>query len=421
MYSDALQGSIMFVGMGILLYYIYSKTGGPTEAHKHLSEIAALAPASLKAIGHQGWTAMPLFGFGDKKYDLWWTIISSITLGVGIGVLAQPQLMVRFMTVRSKKELNRAVAVGGVFILAMTGIAFTVGAVSNAYFTQHGAPFTGRVAKVIDAEKNQAVLQLMKQDGDKWVDVMKEDKGAMVPVMVPVVLTGEQVSETVIDDASIPIVQGRSISIVYAKGDLEQIIPIFINFATPKWFGLVFLLVLLSAAMSTLSSQFHAVGTSIGRDVYERITDSKPGIAVTRTGILVGIIIAVIISHYAADKGIIARATGIFFGLCASAFLPALLGALFFRRMTKAGAIASIIAGFLVTAFWLILVKEKEAADIGLVQLLTNGQKSIFYNHPNWPNVDSLLVALPLSLIVAIVVSLVTQPPSKEHLDKCFS
>ena len=53
---------------------------------------------NLKAIGHRGWTASPAAGS-----PLWWTIYSSIVLGVGIGVLAQPQLVVRYMTVKSKQ------------------------------------------------------------------------------------------------------------------------------------------------------------------------------------------------------------------------------------------------------------------------------------------------------------------------------
>ncbi len=72
---------------------------------------------------------MPKFG---STY--WWTVVSSITLGVGIGVLAQPQLAVRFMTVRSDKELNRAIPIGGTFILLMTGVAFIIGALSNVMF-----------------------------------------------------------------------------------------------------------------------------------------------------------------------------------------------------------------------------------------------------------------------------------------------
>ena len=62
------------------------------------------------------------------------TLVSSLMLGVGIGALAQPQLAVRFMTVKSTRELNRAICVGAVFILFTAGTAYVVGALSNVYF-----------------------------------------------------------------------------------------------------------------------------------------------------------------------------------------------------------------------------------------------------------------------------------------------
>jgi SSS family solute:Na+ symporter len=43
---------------------------------------------------------------------MWYQVVTTIVLGVGIGVLAQPQLAVRFMTVRSNRELNRGVGIG---------------------------------------------------------------------------------------------------------------------------------------------------------------------------------------------------------------------------------------------------------------------------------------------------------------------
>jgi SSS family solute:Na+ symporter len=413
MYSDALQGSIMFIGMTTLLVFTYSKLGGVEKAHSMLSGLAPLVPGKLQAMGHRGWTAMPWFGFGDAKYDLWWIVVSTITLGVGIGVLAQPQLVVRFMTVKGKKELNRAVLVGGVFILIMTGVAFTVGSLSNAFFAQYGPPFKGRVAKTIDEAKGHVVLQLMKEDeAGKWADV--EGK------MAPVVLCEAELDQSAKDAG---VVAGRSISIVYAKGNSDQIIPTYITSAMPKWFGLVFLLTLLAAAMSTLSSQFHTVGTSIGRDVYEQVTGRHGrSIGVNRVGIVLGIIIAMLWSYYAAQTGyIIARATAIFFGLCASAFLPTFIGGLFWRRMTRHGAICSMVAGFAVTAFWLLFVKAQEAGAIGLVQKFTGGKPSILADYPNWPVVDPLVVALPISIIIAVVVSLATKPSSKEHLAKCFA
>ena len=145
-----------------------------------------------------------------------------------------------------------------------------------------------------------------------------------------------------------------------------------------------------------------------------------------RIGIIVGLIVAIVISYFSRGGYFIARATAIFFGLCASAFLPTFVGGLFLRRITKAGAIASMIVGFVVTAFWLVFVKEAEAGAIGLVRHFTpdigNGihPNSILYNYPNWPVVDPMFVALPLSILTAIVVSLLTRPPTKEHLARCF-
>jgi SSS family solute:Na+ symporter len=422
MYTDALQGVIMFVGMLILLFYTYIKVGGVVEAHQRLTDLAPLVPDKLRAIGHQGWTAMPAFGFGSKTYDLWWTIISSLTLGVGIGVLAQPQLIVRFMTVKSKREINRAVPIGGIFILAMVGIAYVVGALTNSYFTQHGTPLPCRVTKMADEAKKEAFVVLMEQKDGVWTDKMKAGKdGKPAPISASVVLTGNSIGTATIQGKDVPVVEGRGISLDYAKGDPELIIPTFIIMALPSWFGVLFLLTLLAAAMSTVSSQFHVVGTSIGRDVYEQFAGSTHTIKVTRTGILVGIAIAVLLSYSAQASTFIARATAIFFGLCAASFLPAFVGGLFFRRMTKAAAIASIFAGFLTSTFWLAFVKAKEAAEIGIVRLVTDGKDSILAGHPNWPVVDSLLIALPVSILVAVVVSMFTQPSSKEHLDKCFA
>ena len=87
--------------------------------------------------------------------------------------------------------------------------------------------------------------------------------------------------------------------------------------------------------------------------------------------------------------------------------------------MTKAGAIWSMIIGFLVTAFWLLFIKDAEARAIGLCHHLFE-KHSLLLDKPNWSVVDPIVVALPISLIVAIVVSLLSKPPSKEHLDKCF-
>jgi SSS family solute:Na+ symporter len=447
MYTDALQGVIMFVGMAILLVWAYQKVGGVQQGHEDLAAMGNQAFAGHQAIGHQGWTSMPKFGWGAPEagkpspYDLWWIVVTTIVMGVGIGVLAQPQLNVRFMTVKSKRELNRAVVSGGIFILAMTGVAFTVGAITNVYFYKY-EKITGKllattqekvIAKKTRTEVKPAPCKLLHldTDNDGKADTYIVAEGPLLPnkgmVKAEVRDLGDGMVEVMPHASSFiravkemgPGPDGKP---VYAFNP-DSIIPTFVTRAMPPWFSLVFLLTLLAAAMSTLSSQFHTLGTAFGRDVVGLLTKSEKTVSITRLGIIIGLVVAVIIGFYARGGYIIARATAIFFGLCASTFLPTAVGGLFWKRMTKAGAIASMVVGFVVTAVWVLLIKLPEAEDLGLVEFITGGQekRSLLASCPNWPVVDSLLIALPLSVVTAIVVSLLTKPPDKEHVDRCFA
>lgn len=421
MYTDTFQGLIMVLAMIFLLWFTYTSLGGVTEAHQALTDLADLVPPPLQAMGHQGWTAMPAFGWGAPGYDLWWTVVTAIILGVGIGVLAQPQLVVRFMTVRSRRELDRGVAIGAVFILLMTGTPFTVGSLSNAWFAQHGPVLKGQVVKEIDPAKGHALVGLMKESAPgRWEPVINPK--TQQPAVAPMLISGH---EPVQDAAGAPLdlVSGRAPSVVYAKGDADQIIPTFINAALPRWFGLIFFLALLAAAMSTMSSQFHTIGTAAGRDLYERLMGrhgAEPSVLVMRIAIVVGLLVAVSIS-YTVRGEVIARFTAIFFGLCAATFLPAYVGGLFWRRATRAGALASMAVGMGVSLFWLLLIKAKEAGAIGLVQLVTGGKQSLLAGYPNWPSVDPIIIALPLSILTFVLVSLMTKPADAQHLARCFA
>jgi solute:Na+ symporter, SSS family len=422
MYTDTMQGFVMVFAMIFLLVFVYMSLGGVTEAHRTLTDLADLVPAPLAQIGHQGWTAMPAFGWGAPTYDLWWTVITALVLGVGIGVLAQPQLVVRFMTVRSRRELDRAVPIGAVFILLMVGTPFVVGSLSNAWFAQYGPILQGKVVEVIDADKDRALVELMQtSDSGTWTSIVNPKTQA--PARAPMIIS-ERVSAQDGDGATFELVGGRSIAATYTKGDADKIIPSFIVAALPKWFGVIFFLALLAAAMSTMSSQFHTIGTAAGRDLYERIADKgrsrEPSILVMRLAILVGLVVAVTISYTIRQEYVVARFTAIFFGLCAASFLPAYIGGLFSRRVTRAGALASMAVGMSVSLFWLAFIKAREASAIGLVQLVTGGKTSLLADYPNWPAVDPIIIALPASLLTLILVSAVTRPPDKAHLRRCF-
>lgn len=367
MYTDAFQGVLMFVGMVALVIFAYQAAGGFVSAHEALGALSSQIPDPVKAMGIVSFTDMPILG---SKF--WWILVSSLVMGVGIGVLAQPQLAVRFMTVKSKKELNRACLIGGIFILAITGSAFVVGALSNVYFVKHAGALALKATALASA-------------------------------------TG--------------------------KPDAEQIIPLFIKQAMPSWFGVLFFLSLLSAAMSTLSSQFHVMGTAAGRDIFEQLfRRGRTSVDVwtrliTQAGIAITIVITVALA-FAYSKSasmVIAKSTAIFFALCASTFLPSFVLGLFWRRMNKTAAIASIMVGFFFTALWLIFVQADTAGAIGILKSLTSPEvaanpkwiSSVFQTAP-WYWVDALVIALPLSFAVAVTVALSTKPMAEEHVRKCF-
>jgi SSS family solute:Na+ symporter len=161
------------------------------------------------------------------------------------------------------------------------------------------------------------------------------------------------------------------------------------------------------------------MGTAVGRDLVEQISKKEMNsTTVTRIGIIVMIIFSVTLA-YMFDKqpAIIARSTAIFFALCASIFLPSFISGLFWKRVTKAGAIASMLTGFTVSSFWLLFVHFKEAKALGLCKAMF-GTNSLIGGKVAF--VDALIVALPLSALALVIVSLMTKPTSKDHLKKCF-
>ena len=147
MWTHAIQGILMLVGMLILTIWIYSMLGGVVPAHE---AAAALTPETLANIGSpsstqapSGLTSMPPF------LSQPFMMILTLIFGVGIGVLAQPQLIVRYLSAKSEKALRRAIPYGGIFILLMTFTAFSIGPLCNVLMVNNGLSYPGTPDKVL--------------------------------------------------------------------------------------------------------------------------------------------------------------------------------------------------------------------------------------------------------------------------------
>jgi len=127
--------------------------------------------------------------------------------------------------------------------------------------------------------------------------------------------------------------------------------------------------------MSTLSGQYHTMGTSLSRDIVETLLKRKTSMSLSRLRSSIGILISTFLAwalprFFEAGTAIIARGTSLFMGLCASALLPMYVGGLYSRKITKAGAIAGMLSGFFISIFWFLFVHESESKVIGLVAAL---------------------------------------------------
>jgi SSS family solute:Na+ symporter len=352
MYTDAFQGLVMFVMMTILCLWTYHLLGGVIPAHQALTDIAPLIPEKWVRDGHQGWTTGLQMGS-----PFWWIVYSSILYGVGIGVLAQPQLVVRLLTVSSDRVLHRWVVVGGVFILAMTGVPLIVGPLTNVIFVE--------------------------RFGD--------------------------------------------LSLAVAGGNVDTIIPLYIDTVMPWWFGTLFLVGMLAASMATVSSQLHVGGTSLGRDFYGKGVGlgGTGEVLFTKVGMVLTIIAAVIWG-LVLPSSIIAVAVAFFFGLCAASFLPLYFLGLYWKRVTKAGGIVSMIGGLCMSFFWMIFFHHQESTALGICQILF-GRANLVADYPptSWiwklQYVDPLVIALPVSFALCVGVSRITHKMPKSHLKRCFT
>jgi SSS family solute:Na+ symporter len=216
------------------------------------------------------------------------------------------------------------------------------------------------------------------------------------------------------------------IALVAAVGN-DKIIPAFIKMFVPGWFGIVFFLALIAAAMSTLSSQFHAMGTAAGRDIYEKALRKKGNtIFITKTGILIAILLSVLLAFLAnkldASMQIIATGTALFMGLCAAAFLPAYVSALYIKKISKEAVVAGMITGFVVGVFWIFFIHEKEATSLQLCKLLFDKTSLVKDTGlAKLAMIDPVIIAFPASIIATIIGAFTTKSKlPEEHVDMCF-
>jgi SSS family solute:Na+ symporter len=160
----------------------------------------------------------------------------------------------------------------------------------------------------------------------------------------------------------------------------------------------------LAAIMSSLDSQFLCLGTIFTNDIVihragENKYSDKQIIFIARCFIVVIVAVTYGLAMLAKNANVFDLAIWCFSGF--SALFPVIFAALYWKRTTKQGAIASIIAALLT---WLYYFHESGYGGEYMVG----------------PGIVPAAICFGASAIVLIAVSLFTKPPSEETLDKFF-
>lgn len=261
--TDFVQGILMFLALVITAIIMVVSLGGPTEA---FAQVRALGDGFVNPLN-----------FGDKYGAK--DIISA--LAWGLGYFGMPHILVRFMGIRSNKEVKVSRRIAMVWVVIAFAATLVVGAVGHVF-------------------------------------------------LLPQVLEGSA-SETVLIHA------------------LVKIFPAFI--------AGIFLCGIMAAAMSTADSQLLVASSAFSRDIFKAFikkdASEKQLLLISRLCVAAVAVIAFLFALDPASSvfGLVSYAWAGF----GATFGPIILLSLFWRGMTRNGAIGGLIGGLITVVIWKIL------------------------------------------------------------------
>ncbi|MDF1509747.1 sodium/proline symporter PutP [Robertmurraya sp. DFI.2.37] len=254
-WTDFIQGILMFLALIIIPGVAIYELGG---WHETVQQIRNIDPSYLNV--YSGATAIGIISL----------------LAWGLGYFGQPHIVVRFMGIKSTKEIPKARLIGMVWmILSLFGALF-VGLAGIAYF------------------------------------------------------------------ADSPLENAETVFIMFSQVLFNPIVAGFL------------LAAILSAIMSTVDSQLLVSSSALAQDFYKSIfrrnASKKEEMIVGRIAVL-GIAVIAILLGYDPNSKVLELVSYAWAGFGAS-FGPVIILSLYWKRMTRNGALAGIIVGALTVIIW---------------------------------------------------------------------
>ena len=169
----------------------------------------------------------------------------------------------------------------------------------------------------------------------------------------------------------------------------------------------------LAAALSTADGLLLTIANALSHDVYYKMIDPQAStsrrVAVSKGLLLVVAMLAAYVTSL--KPGNILFLVGAAFSIAASAFFPALVLGVFWKRANKYGAIAGMLAGLIVCLYYMCTTYPFLRDLLGITRPVA--EYLWFKLNP----ISAGVFGLPIGMLTIIVVSLLTPAPDKETQD----
>lgn len=256
--TDFVQGCIMFIALVLVPVVAISEVGGVSEMN---SSINTINPALLDVF-----SGVSLIG-----------IISAMAWG--LGYFGQPHIIVRFMAIRSVKDMPTARRIGMSWMIVSIIGAMATGLAGIAYVAKTG---------------------------------LKLDDAETIFILLSQILFS-------------PLIAGFLLAAI------------------------------LAAIMSTISSQLLVTSSSLTEDFYKtflhRDASDKQQVLVGRISVFLVALVAIYLA-YDRNSSILSLVSNAWAGFGA-AFGPVVIGSLYWKKMTRNGALAGMVTGAVTVLLWI--------------------------------------------------------------------
>src|SRR5512134_1694171 len=289
-----------------------------------------------------------------------------------VGTAALPHILMRYYTTPSVKEARQSVgwSLFFIFLLYFTAPALAVLAKYDVYHFLVGSNFADLPRWVANwAKVDPTLLSITDINKDGIVQLAEIVLGTDIIVLATPEIAG------------LPYV----VSGLVAAGGL-------------------------AAALSTADGLLLTIANALSHDLYYKMLDPNAATArrvtVSKILLLVVAVVAAWVTSY--KPGNILFLVGAAFSLAASAFFPALVLGIFWKRANKWGAIIGMVAGLSVTFYYMATTQPWLRSVFGVTSSIADN---------TWWDINPIsagIFGVPLGFAVIIIVSLLTPAPDQE-------